>query len=110
MNATESLAKFLSNLGARKRGDKYILDGFDGEFYLIFGVAEDPETPDATGTADIYIADIGSHPQDSETKTRVVTNDTRYKVLRFMLALGVERFSEVTRQFLYESNRVLRAD
>lgn len=108
MSPTESLAKFLAVMGCRRRGDNYILDEFDGEFYLIFDVSEDPETPDATGTCDIYIADVGAHPSDSQFKTRVVCNCTRFKVMRFMFALGLERFSQPTQRFLYESNSVIR--
>lgn len=109
MDPTDSMYRFLSGLGARRRHEEFILDGFDGEFYLIFDTDYDPETPESLGTCDIYIADVGSPPMDSARRTRVVANCRRHQVMRFLFALGVERFSEATRKFLYESNSVIRA-
>ena len=109
MDPRESMSRFLLGLGARRRENYFVLDEFSSEFYLVFDM-DDPEDPNLAGTVDIYVADIGSHPKDSEAKTRVVTDCRRHQVMRFLFALGVERFSEETRKFLYESNTVIRAE
>lgn len=99
---------WLSNMGCRRRGELFIFDEFDPEFYLIFDTSVDPETPESLGTCDILIQKTGVVPQESESKYRVIANARRVHVLRFMFALGVSRFSERTRQFLFEQNGVVR--
>lgn len=106
MDPRESMSRFLTGLGARRRENYFVLDEFSTEFYLVFDM-DDPEDPNLVGTVDIYVADIGSHPKDSETKTRVMTDCRRHQVMRFLLALGSERFAEKTQQFLRESNSVI---
>lgn len=105
MNALESMDKFLRALGCRKQGTDYILDGFSGEMYLRFDAAEDTDQPDLTGTVDIHVVLPGNTPCEG---IRVVADCTRHKVMRFLFAIDVERFSEQTRKFLYESNSVIR--
>lgn len=109
MNASESMESFLTGLGAkrvRSNKDKYFLDGFDHEFYLIFDAEDNPERPDTAGTCNILISIPGEPPGD--IAIRLVADCTRHKVMRFMFALGVERFSESTRKFLYANNSVIR--
>ena len=107
MNADESMAKFLTGLGARRRGHKYILDGFGAEFYLMFDA--EPAEGSPAGTVHLHIAKVGASPNESSERICVLMNCTRHQVMRFMFALGVDRFSEKTKKFLYESNRVIRA-
>lgn len=110
MTADESMRKFLVSLGAtcRTRGRLFVLDGFDREFYLAFDAERDADDADSPpGTCDIYVVAVGEGPIGG-TKFRVLPNATRAKVMRFMFALGVERFGEPTRKFLYESNSVIR--
>lgn len=78
-----------------------VLDGFDSEFYLMFDASEDPETPEAKGKVDILVAEIGSSPHDSETKTRVAINVGAQRLKEFMFALGASRFSEQTQRALF---------
>lgn len=110
MKPAESLRKFLTELGCRHRGDWYILDEFSHVFYLAFDCTSDYEHPDQSGTCDIFVCDVGCPVSESESRTCVVTNCRRHQVMRFMFALGVERFSEATRKFLYESSSVIRAE
>lgn len=99
--------KFLTGMGCHKRGEKYILDGFSSEFYLLFDTALDQDDP-KPGTCDILVCRVGSSLSDSLNNMRVVADATAHKVMRFMFALGVDQFSETTRKFLYESNCVIR--
>lgn len=105
MNPITLMDKFLLSLGCRRRGTDYILDGFSGEFYLRFDAAEDTDQPDLNGTVDIHVVPPGLLPHEG---IRVATNCARHKVMRFMFALGVDRFRGETRKFLYESNSVIR--
>ncbi len=110
MNPAESLKKFLTELGCRHRGERYILDCFDGEFYLMFDCEDNPEQPDHAGTCDIHVCRVGQSPLESSERLRVLCNCRRHQVMRFMFALGVERFSENTRNFLYAANSVIRTE
>lgn len=104
----------LRALGCRRTSGRFILDGFDHEFYLLFDTDEDPDSPDVNPeNCDIHLRVVGSHPKDvpgdGTTGFRVVKNARESHVLRFMFALGVHRFSEETRKALYEHNRPVRA-
>lgn len=99
---------WLTKMGCRRRHELFILDEFDPEFYLIFDTSVDPETPESLGTCDILIQKTGVVPQESDSKYRVIANARRVTVLNFMYALGVSRFNEGTRKFLYEQNGVVR--
>lgn len=97
----------LKAMGCRERNTSlsryFILDGFDNEFYLVFDASEDEEEPSSKGKVDILVAHIGSHPHDSESKMRVVTNASKQGIMRFMFAIGVSRFDEQVRKALYAS-------
>lgn len=108
MSPTESMHKFLRELGCKKRGEYFILDGIGNEFYLLFDASDNPETPDLWGTVDIYLARIGASPNESCERLRAVADCRRHQVMRFMFALGVEIFSEATRKALYDANKIVR--
>jgi len=105
--AAHAMHKFLVGMGCRRRGTDYLIDEFNHEFYLRFDAAYDPETPDATGTVDIHVVPVGLTPTEG---IRVATNCTRHKVMRFMFAIGVDQLKVESRQFLYQSNTILRAE
>jgi hypothetical protein len=104
--------ELLTGIGCRKHesqygGKKYILDGFDSEFYLIFDatLCEDKPKP---GTVDIILAEPGEHPNETAFQTRVISDAGESGIKRFLYALGVHRFSERTRKYLHESNLIVR--
>lgn len=94
----------LRKLGAVKRGDFFILDGFDGEFYLRFDVSTDTDDP-KPHACDILIAKVG----ESGYGIRLVRDAKEMGVLRLLFALGISRFSDSTRIAAYEMNGVIRA-
>ena len=99
---TTVMEDLLKGIGCRRRENKFILDEFDTNFYLIFDVEECSEAPETNGTCDILIAHVGSYPKDSATQIRIVLNCNENKVVRFLLALGVNRFNQSTQKYLNE--------
>lgn len=98
----ESMIKLLRSLGAVGREDFFVLDGFDNEFYLKFDMSIDTDHPERSErTVDIHLKPVGCHPKDDDG-FRVLSFANERHVLRFMTALGIERFSEKTRQAIYE--------
>jgi len=104
----KALDKFLIGLGCRRREAKYILDGLQCNFYLIFDTAIDEDNPKPS-TCDILLCRVGSHPMDYDNHIRVVADATAHRVVRFMIAIGTENLSEATRNFVNTSNSVIRA-
>lgn len=105
--------ELLTGIGCRKReeqysGKKYILDGFDGEFYLIFDatICEDDPKP---GAVDIILAKPGEHPNESAFQTRVIADANEHQIKRFLYALGVSRLPEKTRRHLHATTVIVRA-
>ena len=91
--------EFFHDIGCRKRGTDYILDGFTHEFYLRFDTADvSEEFPEAAGTCDIYVVPL----DDDALSIRIRDNCTKQDVLRLMFALRVSRFSEKTRAGMYK--------
>lgn len=109
MTPLESMDKFLRSLGCKKRKNYYILDGFSSEFYLLFD-ADLPEDPNKAGTVDIHVCHPGSSPGESAERIRVLADCRRHQVMRFLFALGVERFNEETKKALYAANSIIRED
>lgn len=93
----------LRKLGAVKRGDDFILDGFDSEFYLRFDVAIDQDNPKPR-TCDVYAVTV----MDA-SGIRLLRDARESHVLRFMFALGISRFSEATREAAFAMNNIVRA-
>jgi hypothetical protein len=84
-----------------------ILDGFSGEWYLVFNFEEDPELdPKYHGTCDIHVVPLMA---DDYLHLRVVENANKHGVMRFLAALGIQRFDEKTKAAYYAgSGSVLR--
>lgn len=105
--AHEELCQFLRKLGGRQTGNKYVLDGFDTFFYLIFDTAMDLDDP-KPGTCDIIVSRPGESPHESSAYMRLVADAKPSGVLRFLAALGINRFPEKTRMCFYQSSSLLR--
>lgn len=111
--------ELLTGIGCRKResqdgSKKYILDKFSSEFYLIFDatlfdatLCDDDPKP---GTVDIILAKPGEHPNETATQTCIISDAKESGIKRFLFALGVHRFSEKTRKYLYASTLIVRAE
>lgn len=121
MNREPHIRTFLRNIGCQYRGAVgctkpecwFLLDLIgpeDLEFSLAFDCTDNPEDAESSRTADVYIVQPHGHPRESTDRIRVLTNATEFKVMRFLFALGVDRFSEKTRKALYEHNRPVRAN
>ena len=108
MSETNSPCEWLFEFGVRRhRSGKLILDGFDCEFYLYFDDDPDDDRPEVLGTCDIHIVPIGRWPTEG---LRVVQDCNRPQVMRFLFALGVNRFSEKTKKALYAMSNPLRTN
>lgn len=98
--------QFLKDCGLKKRRDRYILDEFDSEFYLIFDTADDPETPTSIGTVDILIQKTGESPFDPSI--RIVADANMHGVMRVLAALGIQRFNDKVKTAYYQMGNPLR--
>jgi len=99
--------EWLILLGARQQRisrDRYVLDGCDPEFYLIFDTSVDPETPASHGSVDVLVCQL-----HSDKPCRIIANAKEHGVMRLLFALGISRFSEQTKQVLYAMSNPLRA-
>lgn len=98
MNQTE----FLRELGCYSHNNLFILDGFNSDFYLIFDTTYDPEISGSKDTCDICVQSVGVHPKESKSKYVLVVNASIDDIRRFMVGLGVSRFSMRTQKALRE--------
>lgn len=102
MNSTEMLVKFLSDLGARRRryghNEKFVLDDWCSDFYLIFDVSTGE--PEQHGTADILAAHCGVDPRDVDKQIVLRTNSNIHDIWVLMCSLGIDRFKSQTRSVL----------
>lgn len=102
---THAMHDFLISLGCRKSGTDYILDEIDHEFFLLFDCAEDTDNLESQHTCDILIAAIGSSLNDNDWKAKsicVVADCFRSQVIRFLVAIGPNRFSYQARAAMDE--------
>lgn len=92
----------------RGRPKQLLLDGFDHEYFIRFDFDECPETPAAKGTCDILISPLSSddHVADS---IRLVANANKFGVMRFLAAIGIDRFDEKVKTAFYQTSNPLRA-
>lgn len=99
----------LRKLGCRKHRtvDYFILDEFDTFFYLLLDLTDNPERPETHGSADIHVARIGSMPQESSERILVMSDCREIEILRFMFALGIDRFSDQTRAALIDAEETV---
>ncbi len=108
---THAMHDFLISLGCRQHRSSptdYILDEIDCEFYLRFDCADDTDRPDVSvKTCDIHIVPLRADDWKAES-IRLVADCNRQKVLRFLFALGADRFKSQTRQVMYEVSNPLR--
>lgn len=109
--AGESLIDFVKGFTRPMRGrpTQLILDGFDSWFFIRFDFDEDPETPEAKGTCDILIVPLRSDDYLADA-IRIVWNANKHKVMRFLAAIGIERFDNKVKTAFYASTNPLRAD
>jgi hypothetical protein len=92
----------------RKHPDRLILDGFGAEFFLVFNFEECPElSPELAGTCDIMLVPLNAEDYLGDA-IRVVANANKHGVMRFLAALGIQRFDEKTKAAFYAGNTILR--
>lgn len=97
------LHQWLRRIGCRPRRHKrWILDGFDPQFFLEFDLEEGGEI----GTADVLIVDL----QEKAEPIRIMSDAKRHGIMRLLFAMGVDRFSEQTRKVLYEMSNPLKGE
>lgn len=104
-----SLMKFVRRFTrpVRRRPHHLLLDSFDHEFCIIFNFETDPETPESIGTCDIEIVPLPSDDILADA-FRVVDNANKHGVLRFLAALGIQRFDDRVKSAFYEMTNPLR--
>lgn len=92
----------------RHQEHKFILDGFDSEFYFIFDCEIDPELPSKyRDTCDILLVPIGS--KDSlASAIRIVANANKFGVMRMLTAIGINRFDAKVKKAFYDGLNILR--
>lgn len=80
----------------RLKPDHLILDGFDGDYFLIFNFEPADECPDAEGTCDINLVPLDSDDYLAD-QYRLAIDADRDSVIRLLDALGLHRFSDSVR-------------
>jgi len=88
---------------------RLILDGFGADFFILFDVEEDPETPASIGTASIAVCPLFAD-DFIEDSLCLVMNANKFGVMRFLAALGIGRFDDRVKAFYYSFGSVLRTD
>lgn len=92
----------------RGRPERFILDGFDHEFYIVFNFEECPESPESVGTCDIHVVPLAA--EDSlAAAIRVVADANKFGVMRFLAAIGIKRFNDRVKSAFYQTSNPLRA-
>lgn len=93
---------YLVEMGCRKSGRAFILDGFSPDFYLIFGVENSGEL----GTVDVFVA----HPEEPNQRGRIMLRSGchRQHVMRILAAVGVSQFDERVKRVFYNFTNPLR--
>ena len=105
------LEKWLATFCRKRRTEprKYVLDGFDGDFCLVFDCEDDPETPEAAGRCDILYEPLPHRSPDYVAdRCRIVSNANKHGVMRMLAALGIQRFNEKAKAAYYELANPLR--
>lgn len=92
----------LKRLGFRRRENRFILDEFSPEYYLMVDGDNDTETPESSRTVDVYVMRIGTYPE-AGNGLRILINADGRQIIRLFAALGVRNFPEKTRKAFYES-------
>lgn len=95
-----SFEQWIASFTKKKHRDrhKYTIDGFDGEFCIVFDCDEDTDRPEITSrTCDILIERI----TDSEETVRVVADAGKHQVMRFLAAIGINRMPDKVKSAFY---------
>lgn len=88
---------------------RLILDGFCADFFILFDVEEDPETPSTIGTVNIAVCRLLADDFLADSLCLVMNAD-KFGVMRFLAAIGIQRFDEKTKAWFYSLGSVLRTD
>lgn len=91
----------------RGRPQRLILDDFDTSFFITFDFEENPEDPESVGKCDIGVVPL---PCDDILADCVwlIHNANKHGVLRFLAAIGIQRFGEKVKTAFYASTNPLR--
>lgn len=108
MNKTEEFVKqFCRPLHFHPQ--QYLLDGFDHEFCIVFDAEHDPEIVESWQTVDICFVPLPTN-DILASKVRIVANADKYRVMRMLSAIGIQRFDDITKTVFFGSNSVIRKD
>lgn len=102
-----AMHEFLMSIGCVKRGEDYRLEGFDHDFCLRFDSASDPETPASIDTVNLLIVPIPTSDWLADS-ILIKSNCRRHDIIRFISALGVQRFSDKVKDVFYATSSPLR--
>lgn len=94
----------------RSRPDQFILDGFGASFYLLLDCTdvEEPEQyPQTIGKCDILVVPVNSDDPPAHSIC-VVDNANKHGIMRFLAAIGIQRFSDKVKKAFYEGSNPLR--
>lgn len=94
------IEEFLRAIGAKKRGDYFILDEWDYDIYLYFDVTDNPERPDTWGTCNVFLEHTGNYADRHQFPLK--DDCTVEEVANLILALGLERFSQKTQDVIVQ--------
>lgn len=102
--------KWVSSFTSRKHVNrsKYTIDRIDPAFCIVLDCSIDTDDPDlSANTCDILI----ERNCDSDESIRLVANATKYGVMRFIAALGLNRFDDRVKNAFYGvTEPILRTD
>lgn len=97
MNAMSKhpLDQFFRDIGARRSGECFVLDGFSVDCYLIFDLSEGGKS----GTCDIFAAPV-PEPPSTPNQILLMVDAEQHHVVNFLIAFGIDRFSKRTQRAL----------
>lgn len=102
----EALKAWIKGYARPMRGkpNRFIVDEFDTEFYIILDCEDDPESPESNGLCDVLIVPLIGN---GET-VRLKANCDKYGIMRIFAALGIGRFNIKVKTAFYEMSNPLR--
>ncbi len=92
----------------RGRPERLILDGFDSQCFILFDFEADPETPESLGTCDIGVVPLHCGDYSLDDVIWLVSNAKLHGVMRFLAALGIQRFDDKVKTAFYSMTNPLR--
>lgn len=93
----------------RGHPSRLILDGFNMDYFILFDVEEDPESPETAGTVNIAVCRLFAEDKLADS-INIVTNANKFGVMRFLAAIGIQHFDQKTKAWFYSLGSVLRTD